>query len=187
MNGDFALVCYTAPTPTTVPGGDADGQISEAITLATTSAKSGSISDSKDVDMYRIDVTTTMRISFDLGRASGSTLDSLLRLFDGGGYEFASSDDDAAPGESPTTEESYISQFFTPGTYYIGVSGAGNYSMRAGAHRISLETPGRPSHSCGEGFLVVTAEANSGGVVNWEITQVHEWTPGDPGGPHQFT
>jgi hypothetical protein len=31
-----------------------------------------------------------------------------------------------------------------------------------------------------------TAEANSNGVVNWEITQVHEWTPGDQSGPHQF-
>jgi hypothetical protein len=30
-----------------------------------------------------------------------------------------------------------------------------------------------------------TAEANSGGVVNWERTGTHEWTPGDPGGPHQ--
>jgi hypothetical protein len=29
-----------------------------------------------------------------------------------------------------------------------------------------------------------TAEAQSNGVVNWEITQTHEWTPGDPGGPH---
>ena len=40
-----------------------------------------------------------------------------------------------------------------------------------------------------EGLVGVrTAEANSGGpsgpVVNWEITTVHEWTPGDPGGPH---
>jgi hypothetical protein len=31
-----------------------------------------------------------------------------------------------------------------------------------------------------------TAEAQSNGVVNWEITQVHEWTPGEQGGPHQF-
>ena len=31
-----------------------------------------------------------------------------------------------------------------------------------------------------------TAEANSDGVVNWEITQTHEWTPGDASGPHQF-
>ena len=29
-----------------------------------------------------------------------------------------------------------------------------------------------------------TARVQSGGVVNWQITQVHEWTPGDPGGPH---
>jgi hypothetical protein len=31
-----------------------------------------------------------------------------------------------------------------------------------------------------------TAEAKSGGVVNWEITATHEWTPGDKAGPHQF-
>ena len=31
-----------------------------------------------------------------------------------------------------------------------------------------------------------TAEANSNGVVNWQITAVHEWTPGDKSGPHQF-
>ena len=31
-----------------------------------------------------------------------------------------------------------------------------------------------------------TAEANSGGVVNWQRTGTHEWTPGDHGGPHQF-
>ena len=31
-----------------------------------------------------------------------------------------------------------------------------------------------------------TAEANSGGVVNWEKTGENEWTPGDKSGPHQF-
>jgi hypothetical protein len=31
-----------------------------------------------------------------------------------------------------------------------------------------------------------TAEANSGGVVNWQATATHEWTPGDHSGPHQF-
>ena len=28
-----------------------------------------------------------------------------------------------------------------------------------------------------------TAEAKSNGVVNWEITSTHEWTPGTSGGP----
>ena len=28
-----------------------------------------------------------------------------------------------------------------------------------------------------------TAQANSNGVVNWEKTSEHEWTPGDQGGP----
>ena len=27
------------------------------------------------------------------------------------------------------------------------------------------------------------AEAKSNGVVNWEVTTTHEWTPGTPGGP----
>jgi hypothetical protein len=31
-----------------------------------------------------------------------------------------------------------------------------------------------------------TATAHSHGVVNWEKTAEHEWTPGDHGGPHQF-
>ena len=31
-----------------------------------------------------------------------------------------------------------------------------------------------------------TATAQSGGVVNWQLTVMHEWTPGDHAGPHQF-
>ena len=31
-----------------------------------------------------------------------------------------------------------------------------------------------------------TADANSNGVVNWQKTAEHEWTPGDQAGPHQF-
>ena len=32
-----------------------------------------------------------------------------------------------------------------------------------------------------------TAEANTNGVVNWDVTQIHEWNPGDHSGPHQFS
>ena len=31
-----------------------------------------------------------------------------------------------------------------------------------------------------------TAEARSDGVVSWQKTGEHEWTPGDHAGPHQF-
>ena len=31
-----------------------------------------------------------------------------------------------------------------------------------------------------------TAQAHSNGVVNWERTATHVWTPGDHAGPHQF-
>jgi hypothetical protein len=30
------------------------------------------------------------------------------------------------------------------------------------------------------------AETSSNGVVNWQKTAEHEWTPGDPGGPLQL-
>jgi hypothetical protein len=30
------------------------------------------------------------------------------------------------------------------------------------------------------------ASGNSNGVVNWQKTGEHEWTPGDQSGPHQF-
>ena len=30
---------------------------------------------------------------------------------------------------------------------------------------------------------LISARENSNGVVNWEATAVHEWTPGDKGGP----
>jgi hypothetical protein len=30
------------------------------------------------------------------------------------------------------------------------------------------------------------ATANSNGVVNWQNTAEHVWTPGDHSGPHQF-
>ena len=31
-----------------------------------------------------------------------------------------------------------------------------------------------------------TAEAQTNGVVNWQITAIHEWNPGDHSGLHQF-
>jgi hypothetical protein len=31
-----------------------------------------------------------------------------------------------------------------------------------------------------------TAREQSNGVVNWQVTRIHEWTPGDHGGPSSF-
>ena len=33
---------------------------------------------------------------------------------------------------------------------------------------------------------LIHAEAGSNGVVDWNKTAEHEWTPGDHSGPHQF-
>ena len=118
----------------TTPIVDPDDQISEAQNLgAMTAARTanGSIDRATDVDMYAFSVTSGQRVAFDIDRASGSDLDSYLRIFDSSGREVARNDDAAAPGES-FSYESYLEHTFTSGgTYYAGVSGYGNSSYNA--------------------------------------------------------
>jgi hypothetical protein len=67
-------------------------------------------------------VTKGQRVAFDVDRATGSSLNSFLRLFDTNGNQLATNDDAAAPGESKGSD-SYISfTFNTAGNYFIGVS-----------------------------------------------------------------
>ena len=113
---------------------DADDQISEAQNLGAMTATrtaNGSISPSTDVDMYRFSVSSGQRVAFDIDRASGSDLDSYLRIFDSSGREVVRNDDGQAPGE-PFSYESYLEYTFASGgTYYAGVSGYGNSSYNA--------------------------------------------------------
>ena len=110
---------------------DEDDQISEAIPLGTGSTAVGEIdpsltTDSIDVDIYAVSVAANQTLAFDID-VNGSGLDSILRLFDSSGTGLATSNDDAAPGESASLE-SYIQYTFTvAGTYYIAVSGVPMY------------------------------------------------------------
>ena len=83
---------------------------------------------SRDVDLYRFHLNASERVTVDLDTTfGGGQLDTVLRLFDANGIELAQSEDDPAPGEFAGTSDSYID--FTAairGTYYVGVSGAGN-------------------------------------------------------------
>ncbi len=81
-----------------------------------------------DVDMYRVDLATGGQISAQVVAqrlTGGSTLDSYLRLFSATGQELV--DNDQAFGQDAAVD------FFvrTGGTYYIGVSGAGNETYNA--------------------------------------------------------
>ena len=86
----------------------------------------------RDVDMLRLDMGTGDRVIVDIDSPDGSGLDSILRLFDENGLELAFSDDNEAPDEEVGTSDSYI-DFVAPvaGTYFVGVSGAGNETYDA--------------------------------------------------------
>ena len=110
---------------------DPNDQISEATSLssmAQTRVGVGTIDSPTAVDMWSFTVLAGQRISFDIDRPSGSSLDSYIRLFDSSGTPLSggSNDDGAGPSE-PQSFESYLERTFTTGgTYYIGVSGHGN-------------------------------------------------------------
>jgi pre-peptidase len=125
---------------------DNNDQIAEAMSVAIGGSRAGSISPATDVDMHKFTVAAGQKIGFDIDRASGSSLDSHLRIFDAGGNELARNDNANAPGESSSApRESYLSHtFLTAGTYYAGVSGHGNvaYSAKAGTGDTNGSTGG---------------------------------------------
>ncbi|MCP9826154.1 pre-peptidase C-terminal domain-containing protein [Synechococcus sp. EJ6-Ellesmere] len=82
------------------------------------------------VDIYEFQLNAGERVTLDIDAQSvGSSLDSVLRLFNSAGDEIAFSDDNAAPDEDDISFDSYID--FTASiasTYYVGVSGYDNFS-----------------------------------------------------------
>ncbi len=76
-----------------------------------------------DVDIFRLDLARGGEISAEITAkrlATGSSLDSYLRLFDANGNQLASNDQFFG-------QDSYIDYYVsTGGTYYLGVSGFGN-------------------------------------------------------------
>ena len=117
------------------PGGgasnsDSDDQFSEATSLGalsqTQSISGQSISIPTDVDMFGFQATAGQRVTFNINRPTGSSLDSYLRLFDSSGTQIAFNDDGPTPGEVNSVESFLDFTFTTAGTYFLGVSGYGN-------------------------------------------------------------
>ena len=94
-----------------------------------TFSDAGSIGDNSnvgataDVDFIELQLGAGDVVTIDIdARVLGSSLDSVLRLFDSNGTEVALSDDDEAPGES-FSFDSYINFTATMSdTYYVGIS-----------------------------------------------------------------
>jgi uncharacterized repeat protein (TIGR01451 family) len=100
------------------------------------------------------------RVTLDIdARTLGSSLDSVLRLFDSTGIQLRVSDDNPAPNE-PFSRDSYID--FTAsvsGTYYVGVSGYSNFSYNP-----FIDGSGASSSSSGNYTLEI--KVGSGGSTN---------------------
>ena len=78
----------------------------------------------RDVDLYAVQLAAGQTMTVDVDAeslASGSTLDSFLRLFDSSGRQLAQNDDTAFSFDSLLTHTVQL-----PGTYYVGISGYGN-------------------------------------------------------------
>ncbi|MCA9191342.1 MAG: pre-peptidase C-terminal domain-containing protein [Planctomycetales bacterium] len=79
-----------------------------------------------DIDMGRISVQQGSTVTVNVNAASGSTLDSYLRIFDDQGREIARNDNFGAGSDS---QVSFVATY--SGTYYVAVSGAGNDNYNA--------------------------------------------------------
>jgi len=110
---------------------DDDNQLSEAVLLGPVSSSPitvtnyaidiGTGSPGTDVDLFAFAVISPNQVvGFDID--STSVLDSYIRLFDGNGTELANNNAAAAPGELLATDSYLEYPFYTPGTYYLGVS-----------------------------------------------------------------
>ncbi|RMF39887.1 MAG: hypothetical protein D6753_12750, partial [Planctomycetota bacterium] len=116
---------YTNESNDTLARAESTGVIGDSVRVV----GSGTIGDNpalanadEDVDLMRVDLDRGATLTVEVEAASiGSTLNSYLRLFDAEGNELARNDD------RPGSTDSLIT-FTVPetGTYYIGVSGAGN-------------------------------------------------------------
>ena len=113
--------------------GDNDDSIPEANVTANNQKDIGantdfSLASVSDVDMIRFTVDAGQTIAFDLDSRNSSSVNTYLRLFNSAGAQIAANDNSAAPGESASSFSYLLYTFGSPGTYYAGISSAGNNS-----------------------------------------------------------
>ncbi len=135
--GNYNLqMTVAAPLPPETPG----DTLATALNSGLTSANPGTfnlnaqigdnprVGTNSDVDMIAFQLDAGGRVTIDIdARTNGSSLDSVLRIFDSTGTELTYDDDSEAPGEADTYD-SYLDFTATQtGTYYVGVSGYNNF------------------------------------------------------------
>jgi hypothetical protein len=107
-----------------------------------------------DVDLYKVQADAGSLLQVDIDAvAFGSSLDSVLRIFDATGHPVAC-DDDAIGGGTDSQLDYYV---LTTGTYYVGVScfinllydpfieGSGNFASSTGEYTIDIRVATHPT------------------------------------------
>jgi len=199
-NGVYAQR-FAQPTPFALAAAvletDPDDQISEALPVSLGERVEGTIADGADVNMVSFTVADSDDLAFDIRVAvsdlDAPVLDAVIRLFDTAGNELAANDNHNGALE-PFLEYT----FTTGGTYYLGVSAAGNINYdpvtgesdsagpTSGDYELTImlvESAGPVGpefqvHTSTEGdqsFSSVAKAANGDFVIVW-----HGWTPSDP-------
>ena len=125
--GDYELAIDIAPV---VADTDPDNTISEAINISggEMTTISSAIDSPADVDLYQFQLDRGNTVILDIDAAiSGSSLDSVLQLFDAEGNVITNNDDGTAEGESSSLDSLIEFTATADGTYYIGVSSFANF------------------------------------------------------------
>jgi hypothetical protein len=153
--------------------GDSNDKITNAKKKSLNFTEDASISSGLDVDLFKFTVKTGQRVTFDIDRPAGSTLDSVLRLFNAAGQEVpddvnnndgisddqgTASEPDIAPSEVASRESFIDYTFAAGGTYYVGVSGTFNDAYNAVSGAGDANSP-----STGKYKLVVQKYVNPDG------------------------
>ena len=106
------------------------GPLAAGESFSTTSVigNNDNIAPTSDVDFIEFYLSAGDTVNIDIDAdLFGSSLDSILRLFNSSGTQLAVSDDNTAPGESFSLD-SYLSYTAgVSGTYYVGVSSYNNF------------------------------------------------------------
>jgi hypothetical protein len=130
-----AYVLSVAPAPATAD--DYGNTIDTAHTISPVAAdgsatQTGAIDYSSDVDVFAYVATADGTFSIRESAAGGSSLDSVLTVFDSSGTQIARNDDDPAGG---TLNSRVVVDLVAGDTYYIQ---AGAYSSSTGAYVVSV-------------------------------------------------
>ncbi len=122
----------------------------------------GTLESNSDVDVFRIDITSSRLVTIDVGQNGSPGLDTYLRLYNSSGQEVASNDDGGI------NSNSRLSLNLAAGRYYIQVTSYNSASR--GAYSVSVVT-GTPSNGGGnQGNFETLQFSGSGRVMESDFT-----------------